>query len=185
MNLVPLPEGQLGKALAVGIGLVGLFVLQLAVVSPLLSYYSALAQELQDQWDATERSRHAVVDLPQLRATAENLRQKTRDRSLLLDGASDALAAANLQSTLKDMIEQQGSRLVSVQTLQPAPEGRFRRIGLRVAFSGNLTVVTTVLSGIETTHPVLAIENLDLRAAAADENQTLSVAMDVYGYRPQ
>jgi len=42
-----------------------------------------------------------------------------------------------------------------------------------------------VLSGIETTHPVLSIGNLDLRASGEDENQTLSVAMDVYGFKPQ
>lgn len=185
MTLVQLPEGQLGKALAVGIGLSALLVLQFAIVTPLFSYYSAMAQELQDKWDATERSRNAVVDLPQLRATADSLRQKTRDKTMLLEGASDALAAANLQSALKDMIEQQGSKLVSVQTLQPAAEGRFRRIGLRVSFSGTLQVVTIVLSGIETTHPVLSIGNLDLRASAAEENQALSVAMDVYGFRPQ
>jgi hypothetical protein len=185
MTLQRLPDGFLGKALAVLIGVTVLIVVQFALVSPLFAYYSATAQDLQDRWDAVERYRNAVNDLPQLRTAAAGLRQKTGGQDLLLGGTSDALAAATLQSTLKDMIEQEGATLVSAQTLQPQPEGKFRRIGLRVSFSGNLTLLTTVLLGIETSHPVLSVGNLDLRGSGASENQTLTIAMDVYGFRSQ
>jgi type II secretion system (T2SS) protein M len=184
MSSIRLPDGRLGQALAVFIALVLVIVVEVTVISPLLSHYAATAQSLQDRWDAVERYRNAVNDLPQLRAAAQVL-QKTGDRGLLLKDASDSVAAANLQSTLKEMIEREGSKLTSAQTLPPETEGKFHRIGLRIAFATDLKSLTTLLLEIETSHPVLSVSNLDLRSSGEDENQTLSVAMDITGFRQQ
>ena len=185
MNVQHLPEGRLGQALAILMGLSILIVLQLVIVSPLSAYYVTTAQSLQDRWDSVERYRNAVNDLPQLRIAAETLRQRTGDHTLLLEGASDSVAAANLQSTLKDMIEQEGAKLTSAQTLQPQTQGKFHRVGLHLALATDLQSLTTLLIGIETSHPILSVSNLDLRSTSGDENPSLSVAMDVYGFRPQ
>jgi hypothetical protein len=69
-------------------------------------------------------------------------------------------------------------------------------VGIRVAFSGDLKLVTAVLRGVETSRPVLSVGDFSLRsggaASAADSDDDtasagdggqLSVTLDVYGFR--
>jgi general secretion pathway protein M len=176
-------ENRLGKILALLMGAAVLIGLQATVVSPLYAFYSDTEQKVRDREDASQRYQNAVRDLSHLRAQAQELRAKVGDHGLLLEGTSDALAAANLESMIKDLVEQEGTKVMRAQTLQPENEGGYRRVGLRLSFSSDLKVLTAVLLGIETARPVLSIRSLELRAAGEDEDQTLSVAMDVYGFR--
>ena len=186
MTVNRLPQGRIGQALALAIGVTVLIAFQVVVVSPLFAYYAAAAQSLQDRWDSVERYRNAVKDLPQLRSAAKALQKSAGDHSgLLLEGGSDSVAAAALQSTLKTMIEQEGAKLTSAQTLQPETQGKFRRVGLRVTFATGLQSLTTLLIGIETAHPILSVSNIDLRSSSNGDDPSLAVAMDVYGFRPQ
>ena len=60
-----------------------------------------------------------------------------------------------------------------------------RRVGVRIAFSGTLKLLATVLEGIEATRPVLFVGNLDIHTApdsnGDDEGDTLGIVIDVYG----
>jgi hypothetical protein len=58
-------------------------------------------------------------------------------------------------------------------------------VGVRIAFAGNLTLLATVLEGVETTRPVLSVGNLDIHTAADVENHALAIVMDVYGFYSQ
>ena len=117
-------------------------------------------------------------DLPALRAAD----QKWRDQAggeLLLDGSSDAVAAASLQTVVKALVEEAGGKLSSSEVLVPTSEDNFRRVGIRVMFSGDLKLVTAVLRGMETSRPILSVGDFSLRAggggstAAAEDSQAL------------
>ena len=81
-----------------------------------------------------------------------------------------------------DLVEEGGSKLTSAQTLAVDTQGNFRRVGMRISFASDLTLLTSVLLGVETARPVLSIGNLDLRGS---DNEALTVVMDVYGFRSQ
>lgn len=100
-------------------------------------------------------------------------------------GATDALAAADLQSTLKDLVETGGATLESAQTLPPEALANYRRVGVRVSFSGGLELLTTVLLGVETAKPVLSVGSLEINSSDEETGEDLAIAMDVYGYRLQ
>ena len=109
---------------------------------------------------------------------------------MLLTGSTDAVAAAALQSTLKVLVELEGAKLNSAEMLPPETEDNVvRRVGVRIAFTGNLTLLATVLEGVEMTRPVLSVGNLDIHTAAdrddEEEDQTLAIVMDVYGFHSQ
>jgi hypothetical protein len=103
----------------------------------------------------------------------------------LLTGATDALAAADLQSTLKDLVEEGGATLESAQTLPPETLANFRRVGVRISFSGGLELLTSVLLGVETAKPVLSVGSLQVNSSDEETGEELAIAMDVYGYRQQ
>jgi hypothetical protein len=126
-----------------------------------------------------------------------------RDRSggeLLLNGSSDAIASAALQTVIKTLVEDAGAKLSSSEVLETTADGGFRRVGIRVVFSGDLKLVTEVLRGVETSRPVLSVGDFSLHGGASgggdsddsDEDtaaapavggDALSVTLDVYGFR--
>jgi hypothetical protein len=156
------------------------------IVEPLFAFYDGNGQRLQDRLDVVQRYRTAADALPQLKAEANEWDEQAQNGDLLLTGASDPIAAASLQSTLKDLVEQGGAKLTSAQTLAAEAENNFRRVGVRVAFSADLALLTAVLLGIETARPVLTVNNLEVRTIGdTSDGEVLEIAMDVYGFRSQ
>lgn len=184
--MIGAPEGNAGKAAALFILALVAASFYFAVLSPVLAFYGGNAEALEQKRELVRRYENAADDLPRLRKLATERRGEAREENLLLTGGSDAVAAASLQSSLKDMVEGEGAKITSAATLPPETEGDFRRVGVRIAFSGDLTLLTTVLQGIALARPVLAVDNLELHVAGDsddDENPNLAVALDVFGYR--
>jgi hypothetical protein len=178
-----------GKVLVLTIGvLLGTF--HFTVIAPLFSYYETNAQRLAERQELVQRYQNAAHELPRLRAAAAQGQGRLLDADLLLSGSTDAVAAAALQSVLKVLVELEGTKLTSAEMLPSETEDNVvRRVGVRIAFSGDLTMLTTVLEGVETTRPVLSIGNLDIHTAhdfdEEDEDHTLAIVMDVYGFHLQ
>jgi general secretion pathway protein M len=180
-----LPDGTPGKILAVSIAALLLAILYVAIVVPLAGLFDANAQALEDRRAVLVRYEQAARDLPRLRDEGE-ARGQQPGGGLLLAGSSDAVAAADLQSALKELVEADGATLESAQTLPAETIGAFRRVGVRLAFSGSLDLLTSVLLGIEASNPVLSVGGLELRSSEDDDSsQNLTIAMDVYGFRSQ
>jgi hypothetical protein len=185
-----LRDGTSGKGLALVIGVLLLGAIHFAVIAPLFSYYEATSQRLEERQELVRRYQNAARDLPRLRAAVMQAHDQPPDGDLLLTGSTDAVAAAALQSALKVLVELEGAKLSSAEMLPPETEDNaVRRVGVRIVFTGNLTLLATVLEGVETTRPVLSVRNLDIHTAAdedgEDENHALAIVMDVYGFYSQ
>jgi hypothetical protein len=172
------------RALAIGVTAVGLACF--ALIAPLLSYYETTGQRLQDRQEVIRRYQDAAKDLPRLRQAATDARELTLGGALLLTGSSDAIAAAALQSALKELIENQGSTSTSAEMLAPDATGDVvHRVGVRMAFAASLESLTALLAQIETARPILFVANLDIHAQGEPEDQdgdqSLAVVIDVYG----
>jgi Type II secretion system (T2SS), protein M subtype b len=185
-----LPQGPTGRALALAIGALGVAIFYFLVVSPILYFYDDQAQIVQQRAEMAQRFKVLARDLPDLR-TAD---RKWRDQfggELLLTGQSDAIASAAIQSMMKSTVEGAGARLTSAEILPERTEGEFRRVGIRVAFAGDLKLIASVLRNLETAHPVLFAGDFDLQAgsdagrqdAASAGSNSLAVTLDVYGFR--
>jgi type II secretory pathway component PulM len=184
-----LPDGPRGKILALAILAVALLAIYMVVVAPLIGLYDDGEERLAGRTAMAERLQRNTRDLPRLRQAAAELQAGGGDGTdLLLTGSSATVAAADLQTTIKDLIEEGGARLSSAEILPPETQAPFEKVGLRVSFSGDLPLLTSVLRGIETAHPIIFVDNLEIRGAGAtdqdDSGQTLSIAFDLYGYRP-
>ena len=184
-----LPTGIRGKALALGLCVLVVVAIYLVIITPLVALYAANAEQLQQRQELAQRLQRSAKALPALRDEADAAQDQASDEDLLLDGDSDSVAAAALQSTVKDLVESAGARLISSEVLPSDKHETLQRVGIHVSFTGNLTLLTTVLQGIQLAHPVILVDNVDIQGAdGADQGsgsqKQLAIALDVYGFKP-
>src|SRR5260370_35725737 len=86
------------------------------VVSPLLGLYAERAAVLENRRMLVPRLRAAAEELPALRARVEQLRAAAGTRKITLEGASDAIAAATLQSRIEELAASAGAPIGSTES---------------------------------------------------------------------
>jgi hypothetical protein len=80
-----------------------------------------------------------------------------------LQGGNDGVAAANLQTLVKGMVESTGARLRSVRTLPTKPQDDMKFIGVQLEITGTIQAVYQTVRSIETAEPYFFIEDAQLR----------------------
>lgn len=174
-------------ALALLVGVLGVGYAYL--VAPVLAAYRTLDADILRGAELLVRyeSLAGARDAHQARLDALSSRQ--RGTGVYLGGASDALAAAELQERVRKAVVSEGAELRSIQNLAPESDGEFRRVTVRVQFSANLAAFHRILYRLETGKPFVFVDNLDLRnrlAARASKVENpdplLAIRFDLSGY---
>jgi hypothetical protein len=173
--------------LALSLLLVTLGAAYLLAVSPLLDLYADRAALLEDRRLLLPRLRAAADELPALRERVEQLRNAAGSRKITLEGASDAIAAATLQSRIEELATSVGATIGSTESLPVEARSGYRRIGLRYVLSGQYETLVKFLAKLESATPPLVIDNLHihgvLRRPGTPAAAGLDAGLDVYAYR--
>ncbi len=190
MNLVQrLPAGRPGQLLAVALTLAVLLLAWEVLVSPLLGLYEGRAEDLAAVEARVSHAQALVGNLPALRAEARRVTGSGPASSSLLDGSTDAVAAAVLQGKVQDLAATTGTNLSSTEALTAKQEGRYRRISLRVSLSATLPVLIHLIQSIESGSPRMLVDDLQLHtspiliAASRDISPALDASMTVIAFR--
>jgi general secretion pathway protein M len=156
-------------------------------MAPLLDLYAGRQAFLEDQRMLAPRLEAAAAALPALRARIANLHTAQRSLKVTLDGASDAIASANLESRIEALAASAGATIGSTESLPAATVSGYRRIGLRLVVSGPYETLVKLLATVETATPPLVVDNLQvhgvLRRPGMPNADSLDGAFDVYGFR--
>jgi len=173
--------------LALAILLIALASVYLLVVAPLLDLCSEREAQLADRRMLLPRLNAAAQQLPALRARAAELRTAASSSQNTLEGASDAIASASLQSRVEELAASAAATIGSIEAVAPENSGGYRRIGLRLAVSGEYDAIVKLLAGIETGTPPLVLSNLQIRGTIRPIGQSTNPRLDagfaVYGFR--
>ena len=133
------------------------------------------------------RLKAAADELPGLRARVAELRASAGTRKVTLEGASDAIASATLQTRIEELAASVGATIGSTESLQAEVRGGYHRIGLRYALSGPYETLLKLLAKLEAATPPLVIDNLSIHGALRRPGtaavSTLDAGLDVYGFR--
>lgn len=136
------------------------------------------------------RLQAAAAELPSLRTRITRLRSAARSSKLTLEGASDAIASADLQSRIDALASSVGAAIGSSESLPAVARGPYRRIGLRLALSGPYETLIKLLARLEAATPPLVIDNLQIHGVSrrpglprSEFDQGLDAGVDVYGFR--
>ena len=182
---IDLPSGSRGKALAVGITMLGLAFIWLTGVMPLLGWNQELVETRADKTRLESRMASIAETLPALQRQVDGVAGKETPAITSLPGATDALAAASLQDQLQEMARKAGVTLASVEALPVEAVGQFRRIGLRLIVQGRWVVLIQFLQAIEQSRPRILVDDLQLQRGAiviGTENP-LNASFAVLGFR--
>lgn len=186
-----MPTGRPGRLLALGLVLVVLGALYFLAAAPLLDFYAQRQQQLEDGRMLLPRLQQTAAALPELRAQIGEFRAAARTRKVTLDGASDAIASANLQSRIDAFAASIGATIGSTESLPPQTLDGYRRIGLRFALSGPYETLVKLLAKLEEATPPLIIDNLQIHGVlrrpglpqGGEAEADLDAGFDVYGFR--
>ena len=161
--------------------------LYLLAVAPLLDFYARRAAALESAEMLVPRLSALAAELPALRSRLAALNTKAQTRKVTLEGSSDAIASANLESRIEALAASVGATIGSTEALPAETRGPYRRIGLRTILSGPYDTVVKLIAALEESDPPLVIDELQLhgvlRRAGLPGPQGINGTFDVYGFR--
>ena len=136
------------------------------------------------------RLKASAEELPGLRARASELRAAAGTRKVTLEGASDAIASANLPSRIEELAASVGATISSTEGLPAEVRGGYRRIGLRHVLIGQYETLVKLLAKLKGATPPLVIDNLHIQGGLRADRRPgrpatpgLNAGLDVYGFR--
>lgn len=184
---IRMPTGSLGRVLAALLLCVLIGLVYTALVIPLLNLYRGGEAALADRQLLLPKLERLAAEVPNLRARLASLQTAGAGKEVTLDGASDALASANLQSRLGQLAAANGVTIASTEAIAAEERGPYRRIGLRLAVNGKYEAIVKLLAAIREAAPPLILANLQIhglfRAVAIRTSYPLETRFEVYGLR--
>jgi general secretion pathway protein M len=160
----------------------------LLIVAPVLDAYGERERALPDKRMLAERLAADAATLPDLRAQLDELKASTSTREIMLEGNSDAIAAANLQSRIERLASSTSVTLGSSEAVPAENRGIYHRIGLRLAVSGEYAAIVNLLGAVDNAAPPLVLSNLQIHAPMMRPTRDVSsgrldAVFEVYGFR--
>lgn len=172
-----------------------------AVVIPWWQQYHELNVRLARTRDQIADYQRLVATLPRLRAELEQVRNRDDTKAFYFAAATPALAGAELQGEVQEIIRAAGARPVSTQILPLDEDEQPPRIRIRTQFQGSTESLLDVLYRIEAARPFLFIDQMSLRSSASNvpvrqlrnarggnvrsparERDELTLRLDIFGF---
>lgn len=147
-------------------------------------HYMNTIDELDSRLQILQRT---VSSSDDLRTRHEQLKRSLAGNRHYLQGSSEALAAANLQSTVKQQASAKQMEVLSTQILPSSKEAGFTRVALKVRMRGTLEDTVQLIHSLETGQPYLFLDNVTIRSLSRRRTvnvaaQMLNVDFDLIGY---
>jgi hypothetical protein len=179
--------GRRGQALAVAIGILALALVWFGVVDPVRSWFEDRSLLLEQREGLLRRMQDAAATLPDLRAAlAAKPGRGEGQGTILLPGASDAVAAADLQERVQKMAATAGASLTAVETLPATPAGKWHKVSLRISLNAPWPVLMDVLRSFEQSPTRILVDDVHFHSATVVSRPTvlpIQASMVLCGFR--
>lgn len=176
-------------ALGILVGVIALF--YLTAIAPLVATAREYSEAVDDLRFRLQRYQKVAAEKDNLLAKLEQIKAAGKQDERFIARDTAALASADLQSMVKEIVSQAGGELTSTQVIPERKEENFTRIAVKIRVNGSTDVLRDVLHSIETSKPMLFVENLNIRPIRMPRNiagkpsqpvDKLSFDCDVIGY---
>ncbi|MGZ8163448.1 MAG: type II secretion system protein GspM [Methylobacter sp.] len=125
---------------------------------------NALVFKLQ-QYERILAKKNAVVE------SMNKIKKQHQEQGYFNSKGTSALASAEMQEFIKKAIVDAGGQLSSTQALPLSTKDEFSRITVRVRMTGNSNVLRAVLYKIETSTPLIIVDQIDIRPMRGRRNR--------------
>jgi general secretion pathway protein M len=151
------------RALAIALLVLAVVLVIAAIAVPAWWLYKRYA----DSAAMASRQLASYTALNQLRPSllqgVETLKAK-ETRKYFVKGNTPALMSADLQDTIRTLVENNGGRIVVSQLLPHRDEGGYRVLNASVQVTANIQNLRRILYEMEARTPYLFVENLNIRS---------------------
>jgi general secretion pathway protein M len=161
MDIVNNQKSQ--RWLAVGLLISVVLIISLIVIVPILSEGLELHKSKNDLMFRLQQYERILATKNTVSASMAKIKQQHDQQGYFNSQETDALASAEMQAFIKKTIVDAGGQLSSTQALPVNNKNRFSRITVSVRMKGNSEVLRAVLYKIETSTPLIIIDQIDIR----------------------
>ena len=194
MALTLLPAPGKGKPVAIGLALMALAILYLLLFHGFITQHLAYADEIAGLKESELAFRQEAELRPAIEQRLAEVRQFQAGANYFLPEDSFDLAAANLNSQLKQIIADKARnatrcQLISSQNERPTAPEPYQRVVVKVRMRCDLDDLTEILYELENATPFLFVTELNLyqqqmfQGGMPQQNVgDMDARFDVYGY---
>jgi Tfp pilus assembly protein PilO len=179
--------GRRGQALAAGLVCLTVVLIWFGLIDPVRSWYADRESLLEQRQTLLRHMRDLAATLPALRSVPASKRGEGDQADIMmLPGATDAVAAADLQERVQKMAAAAGVSLTAVETLPAVPAGRWRRVPLRISLNASWPVLTELVRSIEQSNTRILIDDVHFHSPTVVARPTvvpIQASMMLYGFR--
>ena len=156
-------------AVSILIGMVLIFVL--LIIGPLISKAIVLNESKNNLVSKLQQYERILAKADLIAASMENINKEQDTIGYFNLQATDALASADMQEFIKKTIVEAGGQLSSTQALPVNNKDEFKRITVSVRMTGNSQILRNVLYKLETSEPLIIINQIDIRPMRGTRNK--------------
>ncbi|MDD5034550.1 MAG: type II secretion system protein GspM [Methylococcaceae bacterium] len=188
-------KNRLSKSQLSALGLlIGVLILAyVAVLNPLMAIGGDYSERIEELEFKLQKMRKTAAEKEHWLKRLEEIKQQGETEGRFISRDTAALASADLQTRIKEAVNQAGGELISTQVIPERKEEQFTRIAVKLRMTGSTPMLRDVLHAFESGNPILFVENLNIRpiriiqpqlpgAKAPKVADKLSVDFDVVGY---
>jgi hypothetical protein len=134
-----------------------------AVALPLWLAHRHYDNALEDMDARLLRYERLAASRPALEQKLESVRAMG-GRKYFLKASAASLSAAEIQDRVRQFIDANGARLISVQVGAPKEDGRFRQVPVTVQLNASTPSLRRILLALESAEPSIFVDSLMVRA---------------------
>jgi hypothetical protein len=183
----------INRLLAVTLLLAALAAAWVFVVEPVAAKFEGYDRSISQSRELLARYMGVAAAKAQLETKLEELRRAQSAAGRFLEGGSVQLVAAQLQNTVKTLIEANGATLQSIQVLPATDQDDFPKVIIRVNMNADTEALQKIFYALEAADPYLFLDNIDTRSRRVRARRRqhvptegkLQVRFDVYGFMPR
>ena len=173
---------------AVALLVLAILILIGAIIYPPMSLRQEYLENLERLRVKLAKTNKVIALKEPLTQRLDHIKHLSSNNESFLPTTTAALASAELQTKIKQVVTEAGGEVASTQAILEKPEENVTRVGVKVRLAGSTSILRNVLHAFEAGKPALFIDNLNIRPIRAPGRpgegfeDKLSVDFDVIGY---
>jgi Type II secretion system (T2SS), protein M subtype b len=176
------------KGAFIALGTVALLFLVL-VALPVVALFRSQAKDREEELAELAAYRAQEAQRPALAARLAALQEGAKSVPGLLDASSAALAQAQLQSEMKELIDKNGGSLLSAQLLPPTKVKGFDSVAIDYDVTIPVSNFSALVYAVETHTPYYFVDSADFvmpptwRANVPGQDPSMEMRWTIHAYR--
>jgi len=136
----------------------------LIIFGPVLVLHQSQAGEIETRAQELATYRRMAAGQAQFEQQLASLSQRNVSTDYQVKGTTPALASANMQKHLKNIVTRNGAEVISTQIVTSDDDVESNRVSLKVHLRADIRAAMVILHALESSRPMLFVDNLAISA---------------------